>query len=71
MHDQIGLRYKKVDLVVGKMTIYVYRTRMEPMYKEIYSNSELNNSLSKVSYLSIGGKRIASAERSAVFVLFY
>ncbi|MCK4259207.1 MAG: hypothetical protein KAX49_09520 [Halanaerobiales bacterium] len=61
-YDHGGLRYKKVDNVTNKTTIYVYGTGYEPIYEEIYSNSNLGIPLNKISYLSMGGKRIARAE---------
>ncbi|MCK4260901.1 MAG: hypothetical protein KAX49_18130 [Halanaerobiales bacterium] len=69
-YDHGGLRYKKVDNVTNKTTIYVYGTGYEPIYEEIYSNSNLSSPLSKVSYLNMGGKRIARAEGNAKWYYF-
>lgn len=65
-YDHAGIRYKKVDYLAKKTTIYVYGTGTEPIYEEIYGNDDLNAPVSKVSYLFIDTKRIAKAEGSSV-----
>ena len=41
-YDQLGLRYKKVDYLEEKTTIYIYGTETEPIYEEIYGHDDLN-----------------------------
>ncbi len=60
-YDHAGLRYKKIDYISSKTTIYAYGQGTEPLYEEIYSNSYSTSTapIEKISYLNLGSKRIA------------
>lgn len=58
-YEQNGLRYKKIDYITGKTTIYIYGQGTEPIYEKIYKNSDLSNPLEKNYYLFLGTKRVA------------
>lgn len=61
-YEENGLRYKKVDSVKNEITIYVYGAGYEPIFEEVYSNLDMTSVPTAVSYLSMGDKRIASAD---------
>src|SRR5690554_5404257 len=54
-----GLRYRKIDYITGKTTIYIYGQGTEPLYEEIYNNKNMSNPVEKNSYLFLGTKRVA------------
>lgn len=69
-YDNTGLRYKKVDYTTNQTTFYVYGNSTEPIYEEIYNNSNLTTPITKTSYLNIGSKRIGKADASGVTYFF-
>ena len=65
-YDEKGLRYKKIDYLTDKTTIYIYGQGTEPIYEEIYSNSDMTTPLHKTSYLFMGSKRIAKDDNGTI-----
>src|SRR5690554_7246392 len=68
-YNHEGLRYKRVDYLTGKTTIYIYGQGTEPVYEEVYDNYDLINPVEKNCYLFMGAKRIARDKNGSI--LYY